>query len=117
MLLSQPPRQPRSWLTFNDMKEKGKFKILIAIALVLISPVILYYGFLFYAHDFNPDFISIDSCLDAGGSWDYQNQRCNLPIDDDSGLQTRYRLRIYPVDAANASNAASVNLNQSARIR
>jgi len=32
-------------------------------------------------------------------------------------MQVNSTNRIEPVDAANASNAASVNLNQSARIR
>ena len=57
-------------------------------ALALVSPLVAYYGFLFHAHGFNPDFLRIDSCLDAGGSWDYENQKCNrLKDEDKSGLR------------------------------
>jgi hypothetical protein len=31
---------------------------------------------LFVAHDFNPDFLSIDGCLDAGGQWNYERRAC-----------------------------------------
>ena len=41
---------------------------------VCVLPFALYLGFLFLAHDCNPDFLKIDSCLDAGGSWDYENR-------------------------------------------
>lgn len=37
----------------------------------------LYYGFLFVAHRFNPDFVKIDSCLDQGGMWNYSERVCD----------------------------------------
>ena len=37
----------------------------------------LYVGVLFMLHDFNPDFLGIDSCLDGGGRWDYEKRTCD----------------------------------------
>lgn len=39
--------------------------------------IALYFGLLFAAHDFNTDFLDIDSCLDRGGRWDYEQRRCD----------------------------------------
>ena len=50
--------------------------------ILLIQPVawlnfyLLYLGLLWYAHDFEPDFLAIDSCLDHGGKWNYKNDVC-----------------------------------------
>jgi hypothetical protein len=51
---------------------------------ILIAPlaaaallIVLYFVTMWAATDFNPDFLSIDSCLDAGGAWDYEARRCN----------------------------------------
>jgi hypothetical protein len=38
--------------------------------------VIVYFTALFIAHDGNPDFLSIDSCLDAGGKWNCTTRAC-----------------------------------------
>jgi hypothetical protein len=38
--------------------------------------ILLYYAFLFLAHDGNLDFLRIDSCLDRGGRWNYQSRTC-----------------------------------------
>jgi hypothetical protein len=35
-----------------------------------------YYGVLFLVHGRNPDFLDIDSCLDAGGMWNYATKTC-----------------------------------------
>lgn len=61
------------------MKSKitKKLKIFIFVFVIaLLNPISLYYGFLFYSHDFNPNFLKIDKCLDSGGSWDYENNEC-----------------------------------------
>jgi hypothetical protein len=46
--------------------------LLAGIALLLA----LYYAALFLTHKGDPDFLSIDSCLDDGGRWDYTNRVC-----------------------------------------
>lgn len=38
--------------------------------------VLPYYGFLWWAHDFNPRFVFIDNCLDRGGKWHYEINVC-----------------------------------------
>lgn len=51
----------------------------VAIILVLSLPLFLiaaYFFFLFWAHDYDPDFISIDGCMDSGGCWDYEAKMC-----------------------------------------
>ena len=48
--------------------------VTMALAAMLLVPLALYLGLLFLAHDCNPDFLKIDSCLDAGGRWDYENR-------------------------------------------
>ena len=59
---------------------KKPFKIIILsvgipiIALIII--ILAYYLFLFVIYNFNPDFIKIDSCLDEGGTWDYEDKTC-----------------------------------------
>ena len=60
------------------MNIKFVSKLLLLIVLVIVSPVLLYHAFLFAAHDFNRYVLQIDSCLDAGGSWDYEKQECNF---------------------------------------
>lgn len=35
-----------------------------------------YLGGLFYAHEFNRDFRTIDACLDGGGRWDNDSRTC-----------------------------------------
>jgi hypothetical protein len=37
---------------------------------------IVYLGALFFAHRANPDFLSMDSCLDSGGKWNYTTRTC-----------------------------------------
>jgi len=48
--------------------------VTVVITSILVLPLALYFGFLFLAHDCNPDSLKIDSCLDAGGKWDYENR-------------------------------------------
>jgi hypothetical protein len=44
-------------------------------ALVLV--LALYMALLFIAHDFNPDFLGIDACLDHGGRWNDDRRVCD----------------------------------------
>ncbi len=41
-----------------------------------MAPAVIYFGFLFVAHSGNPYFLKIDSCLDNGGKWNYQENIC-----------------------------------------
>ena len=34
---------------------------------------------LWVLHDYNPDFLKIDSCIDAGGTWNYETRECENP--------------------------------------
>ena len=49
--------------------------ISIPIAVILLI-TITYYSFLFVIHDFSGDFLKIDSCLDDGGRWNYDDRNC-----------------------------------------
>lgn len=49
------------------------------IALALLAAAVAYYGLLFAMHGGNPDFLSIDRCLDAGGRWNYERHLCEGP--------------------------------------
>ena len=61
------------------------------LAVTLVAAVLLSYpAFLFVVHDFNPDFMKIDSCLDRGGSWNYQTRQCEF--EDVSELDVSYLL-------------------------
>jgi len=57
------------------MKRKN-LKVLITVATIPLALVFLYLGFLFLAHDFNPNFLDIDRCLDSGGMWNYGKNIC-----------------------------------------
>jgi hypothetical protein len=46
------------------------------IAGALVLAVALYVGFLLVVHDFNPDFLEIDACLDDGGRWNDERRLC-----------------------------------------
>jgi hypothetical protein len=46
------------------------------IILVFVLTVIIYDRFLFYSFEKNPAYHEIDSCLDAGGRWNYQDSVC-----------------------------------------
>ena len=54
----------------------GKRKVLILFVSIPLTIVLAYEVFLFWAHDFNPDYGLIDRCLDGGGCWDYQDRIC-----------------------------------------
>jgi hypothetical protein len=41
-----------------------------------VCPAVLYFTFLWVAHDFNPKFLKIDRCLDNGGRWNYEKGVC-----------------------------------------
>jgi hypothetical protein len=57
----------------NNMKIK-LLQILIFFGFVLL----LYFILLFILNDYNIYFLQIDTCLDKGGEWDYQNNICEL---------------------------------------
>jgi hypothetical protein len=46
---------------------------MLAVGLVV---AVLYFAVLFIAHDFDPDFLAIDSCLDAGRTWNQKTRQC-----------------------------------------
>ncbi len=54
-------------------------KLLIIIA-VLGGMAILFWlaatGIIYALHDFDPNALQIDACLDAGGAWDYEGSTC-----------------------------------------
>jgi hypothetical protein len=55
--------------------KKWKWVALIVVA----SPfcfILFYFVALWVAHDFNPRFLKIDSCLDSGGKWNYEQNVC-----------------------------------------
>ncbi len=51
-------------------------QIIAGIAGALVLVVALYFVLLFVLHDFNPDFLNVDRCLDSGGRWNYQLRLC-----------------------------------------
>lgn len=57
-----------------SMKASSK-RLAILGAVLLLIPV-LYLGALFVVHDFDADFLAIDSCLDSGGRWNYTTKTC-----------------------------------------
>ncbi len=64
-----------------DVRSEGRMKkiaiiVTVTVTAILVLPFAIYIGFLFLVHDCNPDFLKIDSCLDAGGKWDYENRVC-----------------------------------------
>ncbi len=62
-----------------------KKKLLFGIVCVLLLPIVLYLTALFVSYDCDPDFLKIDSCLDAGGRWDYEERVCI--VSQDPGLE------------------------------
>ncbi|WP_163830732.1 hypothetical protein [Spartinivicinus ruber] len=61
------------------MSKNIKMKLLIIIA-VLGGMAILFWlaatGIIYALHDFDPNALQIDACLDAGGAWDYEGSTC-----------------------------------------
>jgi len=51
-------------------------KYILCFVFVVLSLYGGYYAILFKMHDYNPDFISVDSCMDNGGCWDYTDKIC-----------------------------------------
>lgn len=65
----------------KQMKELGKFsdyirELFLSAGIFMFMIALLYLGSLFYAHEFNLYFMSIDNCLDRGGCWDYKTNQC-----------------------------------------
>lgn len=46
--------------------------------ILMVTLVAIDIGMLFILHKFNLDFLSIDTCLDAGGVWNYDNRTCSV---------------------------------------
>jgi len=44
-----------------------------ALAFVVVAALAI----LWRVHEFNPDFLDIDACLDRGGSWNYEARTCS----------------------------------------
>lgn len=47
-----------------------------SIAIVVGSVMLVYGGALLHLHGYDRDFLRIDTCLDAGGVWDYNARKC-----------------------------------------
>ena len=63
------------------MKLPGKGVLFLLASFVAVTLlVLLYLGALFIAHDYDLDFIAIDSCLDRGGRWDDEGRRCETSL-------------------------------------
>jgi len=60
----------------NGIMKKIVFWIVAVLSLGCIASLIVYFGLLFMVHDFDPNFLNIDSCLDSGGCWDYVDGIC-----------------------------------------
>ena len=56
------------------MKQMGW--VITGIAGAIAFCAVLYFALLFVAHDFDPDFLSIDRCLDSGGRWNSEGRVC-----------------------------------------
>jgi hypothetical protein len=46
------------------------------VILAFVISVVISFAFLFVAHGGSRDFLSIDSCLDTGGRWNYETRTC-----------------------------------------
>jgi hypothetical protein len=63
--------------------------IVVMVIAVCVLPFVMYFGVLFCTHKCNPDFLKIDSCLDAGGKWDYENRVGIFPDCEDNNHETK----------------------------
>ncbi|MBU2709150.1 hypothetical protein KCM76_24355 [Zooshikella marina] len=58
----------------------SKKKILLIVMSLFIGTIALIMlamtGFIYWTFDFHPDALQIDTCLDAGGAWNYQLHQC-----------------------------------------
>ena len=52
------------------------FRIAVALFGALGLIIVVYLAALFISHGGNPDFLTIDSCLDSGGKWNYEARMC-----------------------------------------
>lgn len=52
-------------------------RLLVVLIGLIVVALLLYLGALFVLHDYNPDFLAIDRCLDRGGVWDYAGRACS----------------------------------------
>jgi hypothetical protein len=51
--------------------------IVVGVGAAALLLLVVYVGALLVVHRGNPDFFSIDSCLDDGGRWDYERRLCS----------------------------------------
>lgn len=67
-----------------------------AIALILGTLAVVlggYYFSLFVMYGFNPDFMEIHQCVEAGGRWDYKMRRCEMIPDTYQPPSLIYQIR------------------------
>ena len=60
-------------ITASPLKWIG---IAVMVVITFVITIVIYFAFLFIAHGGNRDFLSIDSCLDTGGRWNYEARTC-----------------------------------------
>ncbi|MEK7516926.1 MAG: hypothetical protein AAB583_00065, partial [Patescibacteria group bacterium] len=73
---------PGASLLFNNLQMQTFKKVVFIVFISLFTIILLYYAALFVVHDFSPNFLQIDRCLDKGGAWDYKNSVCKLYTSD-----------------------------------
>lgn len=61
--------------SLGTLMKKSHLIIVVGISTPLLV-ILFYIVLLWVGHDFSPHFMKIDSCLDRGGKWDYQENRC-----------------------------------------
>lgn len=64
-------------------------KIFIIISFIALLNL-TYFGAIFYAHNFNPNFLKIDKCLDDGGVWDDKTNICHKDSSDIKDIITKF---------------------------
>lgn len=68
----------RVWMkniNINVITQKLK-RIALFFSILLAIFVLPYWVVLWISLDFNPDFLSIDSCMDSGGAWHEEKRAC-----------------------------------------
>jgi len=61
------------------MKKSTKmFLTVLSIFMAFVVFWLAHTSFLFFAHEFDLDFLDIDHCLDMGGVWDYDQKECKI---------------------------------------
>lgn len=88
-------------------------KSVLILGMMLFGSIfVVYFGAIFYAHEFNPNSLKIDECLDEGGVWDYKQNICQTDSSDIKNIVTKFYSSNYFTQGFGSTQTSHIDFSQ-----